>query len=195
MSIVEGPPAAGQPTTKVTTEVIESDPTGVPMDTKTTSVTKTKGARFADPPVSAADPGGAGGGAGPPVNTAANVPGAGAGKPGKAAPKPATVWDTNHSKPVPATTVNNVPNAPGPGGGGPGGGGPPPAMVEADNGNVPSGPPPAGPPAGAAPGPPGAAGAPPPANLATPAPAAGKVGGLWWEPHLPVQARLNDTPK
>jgi hypothetical protein len=53
----------------------------------------------------------------------------------------------------------------------PGGGAPPPG------------------PAGAAPG--GAAG-PAPGVMATPAPAS-KVGGLWWEPHLPTQARPN-TP-
>ena len=64
-------------------------------------------------------------------------------------------------------------------------------MVESDLGNMPTasgGAAPPGP-AGAAPG--GAAG-PAPSVMATPAPA-GKVGGLWWEPHLPTQARPN-TP-
>jgi hypothetical protein len=68
-------------------------------------------------------------------------------------------------------------------------------MVESDLNNMPTAPgggapppPPPGP-AGAAPG--GAAG-PAPGVMATPAPAS-KVGGLWWEPHLPTQTRPN-TP-
>jgi len=189
-SIVQGPPVNGQPTTKIVTEVTESDPAAPPVDTKTKTVSQTIGAK---PAIVAADPAGGGGGAGlpPPANTAANVPGAG--KPGKAA-KP--VFDTNHPKVIPpVTTNNNVPNAPGgapapaaaPGGAA---GLPPPAMVEADTGSssAPGGA--AGPPPGAAGAPAGAA--PAPANMATPAPA-GKVGGLWWEPHLPTQARPN-TP-
>jgi hypothetical protein len=180
VSIVQGPPVNGQPTTKFVTEVTESDPAAAPVDTKTTSFTKTAGAK---PALVAADP--AGNGAGPPPNTANNVPGAG--KPGKAA-KP--VFDTNHPKAVPVTTSNNIPNAPSGGAPGPPGP-PPPAMVESDLNNMPNAPgggPPPGP-AGAAPG--GAAG-PAPGVMATPAPAS-KVGGLWWEPHLPTQTRPN-TP-
>jgi hypothetical protein len=184
-SVVQGPPVNGQPTTKFVTEVTESDPAAAPVDTKTTSFTKTTGAK---PALVAADP--AGNGAGPPPNTANNVPGAG--KPGKAA-KP--MYDTNHPKEpkvVPVTTNNNVPNAPSGGAPGPPGP-PPPAMVESDLNNMPfapggGAPPPPGP-AGAAPG--GAAG-PAPNTMATPAPAS-KVGGLWWEPHLPTQTRPN-TP-
>jgi hypothetical protein len=56
----------------------------------------------------------------------------------------------------------------------PGGGAPPPG------------------PAGAAGPTPGGAAAPAPGTMATPAPAS-KVGGLWWEPHLPTQTRPN-TP-
>lgn len=182
-SIVQGPPVNGQPTTKIVTEVTESDPAAPPVDSKTKTVSQTIGAK---PAMVAADPAGGGGGVGPapPANTAANV--AGAGKPGKAA-KP--VFDTNHPKFIPPVTTNsNVPNAPG-GAPAPAPGGaaglPPPAMVEADTGSAPA-------PGGAAGAPAGAA--PAPANMATPAPApAGKVGGLWWEPHLPTQARPN-TP-
>jgi len=73
-------------------------------------------------------------------------------------------------------------------------------MVESDLGNMPTAPaggapPPPGPtvaaPGGAAGPAPGAAG-PAPGVMATPAPAS-KVGGLWWEPHLPTQTRPN-TP-
>lgn len=170
-SVVEGPPVAGQPTTKTVTEVVESDPAGAPMDTKTTSVTKTTGARPA---------GSAGTVAPPPPASAANIPGAG--KPGKA-PKDKPVFDTNHPKPI--TTVSNVPNAPVSGPVGPQAPAPqPPVLVEADPGPSPM---------VGAPGPPAGA-APPPAVVATPAPSGGKVGGLRWEPHLPTQARPS-TPK
>jgi len=150
------------------------DPSGAPVDTKTTSFTKTTGAK---PALVAADP--AANGAEPPANTANNIPGAG--KPGKAA-KP--VYDTNHPKVIPVNTNNNVPNDPSGGAPGPPGP-PPPAMVESDLGNMPT---------AAAPGPQAGAAGPAPGVMATPAPApAGKVGGLWWEPHLPTQARPN-TP-
>jgi hypothetical protein len=159
------------------------------MDTKTTSVTKTTGAKPAN---AASDP----------AVTAANVPSAL--KPGKTPKPPGEMFDTNHPKPVPVTTSNNVPNAPS--GGGPAGapGAPPPQMVEADTGKKPGAPGSGGaaapPPAmvqadgGAVPGPapPGApAGAPGVMATPAPAPAGGKVGGLWWEPHLPTQAKPN----
>jgi len=188
-SIVQGPPVNGQPTTKIVTEVTESDPAAAPVDTKTTSFSKTVGAK---PALVAADP--PGNGAGPPPNTANNVPGAG--KPAK------PMYDTNHPKEpkvVPVTTNSNVPNAPSGGAPGPPAP-PPPAMVESDLGNMPTAPaggaPPPPRPAAAAPGgaagpAPGAAG-PTPGIMATPAPAS-KVGGLWWEPHLPTQTRPN-TP-
>jgi hypothetical protein len=181
-SVVEGPQAAGIPTTKTTTEVIESDPSGVPMGTKSTSVSQTTGARPANNLANVGD-----GSSVPVPATNANIPGGG--KPGKAA-KP--VWDTNHPKPV--NVNSNVPNASAPADpSGPAGASgqmasgpasaPPPILVEAD---------PAAPPAMA--GQPGAAGMPPPAIVNTPAPAGGKVGGfggLRWEPHLPTQARPN----
>lgn len=93
------------------------------------------------------------------------------------------MFDTNHPKIVPVTTSNNVPNAPSGGAAGP----PPPAMVESDSANMPTAPgasPAPGPPAAA----PGGAAGPAPNVMATPAPAS-KVGGLWWEPHLPTQNR------
>ena len=68
-------------------------------------------------------------------------------------------------------------------------------MVESDLNNMPTAPgggaPPPGPAGAAGPTPGGAAG-PAPGVMATPAPAS-KVGGLWWEPHLPTQTRPN-TP-